>query len=427
MEIKLKSEKLSKIPGYYIAHWTTELNGGSGIAAQRLHRALLEKNILSKLLFRKQETRLLNSSRDNRNSSIIWRNLESIATTKQWKDTNFNRGLFTNPQWIYQTRFKEVFPKASIINLHWITRWLDQPSFFNSIPVHIPIIWSLHDMNPITGGCHHALDCDKFVTHCANCPSLKKPGYQDQAWKNFNLKFQLYPKLNLHFVGNSTWTTAQAEKSMLGQCARTIRTIPLGVDTQDYQPIDRPLAKQAFRIDPQRFVVAFACADLSDKNKNLSVLLTALTQLAKQHPLTLITFGAGQLPPLDAALQVIPLGQISSPYLQSLAYAAADVFAMPSAIESFGLTALEAMACGTPVLAFRTGGLPDLVISGETGWLADQVGSPDALYQGLDWLLQHPQERITMGHAARQRVERNFSADLMADHYIAFYEELLRP
>ena len=98
---------------------------------------------------------------------------------------------------------------------------------------------------------------------------------------------------------------------------------------------------------------------------------------------------------------------------------------MPSAIESFGLTALEAMACGTPVIAFRTGGLPDLVLQGETGWLADEVNSPDSLYQGLHWLLHHPQERRAMGYNARKRVEQEFTADLMAERYISLYQELL--
>ena len=412
---------------FRLKHLITELWGGSGVAAQRLHLSLLQKEISSELVFRKGTTQLLHSNRDHRHTSIIWRNLESIATTQQWKQINSERSLFTKPQWIYPTKLQDIAPKASIINLHWISRWLDQPSFFSSIPHNIPVVWSLHDMNPLTGGCHHALDCDRFTTHCANCPNLQKPSDRDQAWKNFRLKAKLYPKLNLHFVGNSTWTTTQAEKSALGQYARSIRTIHFGIDIQDYQPLDRSLAKQAFRIDPEHFVIAFACADLTDSNKNLSVLLTALTELAAQTPLTLITFGAGQLPPLNKAIRVIHLGSLSAPALQCLAYSAADVFAMPSAIESFGLTALEAMACGTPVIAFRTGGLPDLVIPGETGWLADEVSSPQSLYAGLHWLLHHPTECQAMGYTARQRVEREFSADLMADRYISLYEELLTP
>ena len=408
-----------------VFHFATSLNGGAGVLSQRLHRALSDRYYPSTLVFREGLSDIKDAQSDRRHTSILWRNLESIAISRQWKQSASERSLFTSPQWIYQTQLQDLAQQAAIINLHWISRWIDQPSFFRSLPENIPVVWSLHDMNPLTGGCHHALDCDRFTTYCSHCPNLKKTGHRDQAWKNFQLKAKLYPKLNLHLVGNSTWTTAQAKRSALGQYAKSIRTIPLGIDLQDYQPVDRALAKQAFRIQPDQFVIAFACADLTDKNKNLSVLLTALTQLATQQPLTLLTFGAGQLLPLPESLQVIALGQLTSPHLQSLVYSAADVFAMPSAIESFGLTALEAMACGTPVIAFRTGGLPDLVIPGETGWLADEVGSPKALYEGLQWLLHHPMEREAMGRAARQRVEQEFSADRMADRYIDLYNELL--
>ncbi|MBD2150281.1 glycosyltransferase [Pseudanabaena sp. FACHB-1277] len=410
---------------YSVCHLTTELTGGSGIATQRIHKALLAKNISSKLVFRKGTSQLLHSNRDHRHTSIIWRNLESIATTQQWKQIDSERSLFTKPQWIYQTKLQDIAPKASLINLHWISRWLDQPSFFNSIPSDIPVVWSLHDMNPITGGCHHALDCDRFTSHCANCPSLKKSGDRDQSWQNFEIKAKLYQKLNLHLVGNSTWTTAQAQKSALGKYARSIRTIHLGIDTNEYQPIDKAIAKAALKINPNQLAIAFACADLSDRNKNLAILIEAINELAKHQLITLIIFGAGQIPTLNSQINIISLGHLSSSHLQSLAYSAADIFVMPSRIESFGLTALEAMACGTPVLAFRTGGIPDLVHHRETGWLADQISSVQSLYQGLEWLAHHPQECLAMGKAARDRVEKEFSSQLMADRYISLYQELL--
>jgi glycosyltransferase involved in cell wall biosynthesis len=412
---------------YNVCQITTELSGGSGIAAQRIHKALIEKNIPSQLLSRKGTTFLPHSSRDNRYSSILWRNLESISTSRQWKKSNHDRGLFTSPQWIYKTQLQDIAAQASIINLHWISRWLDQPSFFNSIPDHIPIVWSLHDMNPLTGGCHHALDCDQFTTHCCDCPHLKNSGKRDQAWKNFQLKAKLYQRLNLHFVGNSNWTTTQAQKSALGKYASSIRTISLGIDTNDYQPVDPNIAKAALKVNPDDFAIAFACADLSDQNKNLSVLLAAISELAKNHSITLIIFGSGQIPEFKSQITTLNLGHLSSPHLQSLAYSAADIFVMPSKIESFGLTALESMACGTPVLAFRTGGIPDLVIHGETGWLCDEIGSARSLFDGLHWMLQHPQERSHLGKSARERVEREFTDDIMANHYINLYQELINP
>ncbi|WP_287257278.1 glycosyltransferase, partial [Moorena sp. SIO4E2] len=354
------------------------------------------------------------------------RNLDSVAISRQWNRSANNRSMFTSPQWTYKTQLKDFGKPPEIVNLHWISRWIDKPSFFSSLPSELPVVWSLHDMNPLTGGCHHALDCDQFTNHCCNCPSLKKSGKRDRAWKNFELKAKLYQHINLHFVGNSTWTTQQAQKSALGKYARSIRTIHLGIDTNDYQPIDPSIAKAALRVNPNDFAIAFACADLSDKNKNLSVLLEAIDELAKHYSITLILFGSGQIPALNNQITTLNLGRLSSPHLQSLAYSAADIFVMPSQIESFGLTALESMACGTPVLAFRTGGIPDVVIHGETGWLADEVGSAQSLYQGLHWMVKHSQERSHFGKAARERVEQKFTADLMANSYINLYQELVK-
>lgn len=410
---------------FKVNQFTSEIHGGTGVAAVRLHKCLTQKGITSKLYHRYHGLSYQNSQIiDERYRSWLWRQVENFAIQYQWRRINSERGIFIYPNWFYQSGLSD-FGETDIINLHLIFRWLDLSSFLSSVPLNIPVIWSLHDMHPITGGCQHALDCDRFTTHCCDCPNLKKLGNRDQAWKNFELKAKLYQRINLHFVGNSTWTTAQAEKSTLSKYARSIRTIHLGIDTNDYKPIDCSIAKAALRVKPDDFAIAFACADLSDKNKNLSVLLEAISQLAKNHSITLILFGSGQIPVLNSQITTLYLGQLSSPHLQSLAYSAADIFVMPSKIESFGLTALESMACGTPVLAFRTGGIPDLVIHGETGWLADEVGSAESLYQGLYWMLQNPIERLLLGKAARERVEREFTADLMANRYINLYQEMM--
>jgi glycosyltransferase involved in cell wall biosynthesis len=150
-----------------------------------------------------------------------------------------------------------------------------------------------------------------------------------------------------------------------------------------------------------------------------------LQALADEAKITLLVFGAGKLPEIGGRYQLIELGSINSPHLQSLFYSACDVFAAPSLIESFGLTALEAMACGTPVVAFQTGGLVDIVADGETGLLETAVGSVVGLHDQLDWMLQHPTERQNMGLAARQRVEKRFGSVLMATRYVELYNRLL--
>jgi len=119
------------------------------------------------------------------------------------------------------------------------------------------------------------------------------------------------------------------------------------------------------------------------------------------------------------------LGTLTSPQLQCLFYSALDVFATPSRTETFGNTALEAMACETPVIAYATGGLTDVVLNRETGLLEPEIGSVSGLARMLQWMWQHPAERQAMGMAARQRVVQHFTDTLMADRYTELYQDLL--
>jgi glycosyltransferase involved in cell wall biosynthesis len=413
-----------------IAHLTSELSGGAGVAAQRLHEALRRQNVESRLYYGTGTPFVGNCEPVFQINSFFWRNAAALA--QAWRNRrNAPSCLVTSPRWFRRTRLQDLGPRPEVINLHWISRWIDQPSFFASLPMGLPVVWSLHDMNPLTGGCHHAGDCERFTTHCRECPQLKSPGPRDDAFRFFEIKKGCYAGKNLHVVSSSDWMNLQARRSALLGHARSFHTIPLGLDTESFKPIDKSCARQALAIDSERFVVGFACADLSSNDKGGPLLVEALQALSNKAKVTLLVFGAGKLPDSggrsepDGRYQLIELGTINSPRLQSLFYSACDVFAAPSLIESFGLTALEAMACATPVVAFHTGGLIDIVADGETGLLETKVGCVAGLHDQLDWMLQHPTERGNMGLAARQRVEKKFASTLMAKRYVELYNRLL--
>jgi glycosyltransferase involved in cell wall biosynthesis len=407
-----------------IGHLTSELSGGAGVAAQRLHEALQRQNVESRLYYETGTPFVGNCEPVFQINSFFWRNAAALA--QAWRNRRNAPGrLFTSPRWVRRTRLEDIGPRPDVVNLHWIARWIDQPSFFASLPPDLPVVWSLHDMNPFTGGCHHAGDCERFTNHCRHCPQLKYPGPRDDAFRFFEIKNGCYAGKNLHVISSSEWMSAQARRSALLRHARSFHTIPLGLDTQSFKPIDKTCARQALALDSERFVVGFACADLSSHDKGGALLVDALHALSNKAKITLLVFGAGKLPDSGGRYQLIELGSINSPRLQSLFYSACDVFAAPSRIESFGLTALEAMACGTPVVAFQTGGLMDTVADGETGLLEKNVGSVVGLRDQLDWMLQHPTERGNMGLAARQRVEEHFASTLMARRYVELYNRLL--
>src|SRR4029077_3794186 len=407
-----------------IAHFTSELTGGAGVAAQRLNDALRRQGVDSHLYYQCGLPLVAGCQRVFENQSFTQRNLAALA--RAWRNRRDAPGcLFTSPRWFRRTRLQDVVPRLDVINLHWISRWIDQPSFFASLPPDLPVVWSLHDMNPFTGGCHHVGDCERFTNHCRDCPQLKNPDPHDDAFRFFEIKKGCYTGKNLHVISSSDWMSAQARRSALLRHARSFHTIPLGLDTQSFKPLDKCCARQALAIESERYVVGFACAHFADHNKGGGLLVEALHALADKTKITLLVFGAGKLPDSGGRDKLIELCSINSPLLQSLFYSACDVFAAPSRIESFGLTALEAMACGTPVVAFQTGGLVDVVADGETGLLERRVGSVVGLHDQLAWMLQHLTERQNMGLAARQRVEKQFASGLMAKRYVELYSRLL--
>jgi glycosyltransferase involved in cell wall biosynthesis len=407
-----------------IAHFTTELDGGAGVAAQRLNDALRGQAVDSRLYYGRGVPLAEGCQRVFENDSFTRRNLAAMA--QAWRNRRNASGyLVTSPRWIRRTRLQDVALRPDVVNLHWVSRWIDQPSFFASLSLELPVVWSLHDMNPFTGGCHHAYECERFTNYCLNCPQLKNPGPRDDAFRFFEIKKRCYAGKNLHVISNSTWMSAQVQRSALLRHASSFHIIPLGLDTGLFKPIDKPCARQAFSIDCEHFVVGFACADLSSHDKGGALLVEALHVLADKSKITLLVFGAGKLPEINGRYQLIELGNVTSPHLQSLFYSACDVFAVPSRIESFGLTALEAMACATPVVAFRSGGLVDVIADGETGLLEPKLGSVVGLHDQLDWMLQHLTERRNMGLEARKRVEKQFSSALMAKRYLELYKAVL--
>jgi glycosyltransferase involved in cell wall biosynthesis len=407
-----------------VRHFVTELTGGTGVASLRLHAALARQGIDSRLHHRFGSSSASHVRIDPRHRSRLWRLWQGCVISRRWRRQNPERGIFIHSRWIYASRLRDFGPIPDVVNLHLLFRWLDLPSFLSSIPDGLPVVWSLHDLHAATGGCIQPIDCQHFTSHCHHCPNLKKPRNRDCSWHEFNLKDRLYRGLNLHIVGNSEWTTAQARRSALMRHAKSFQTIPPGLDTEAFTRVEKSCARQALGMATKKFVVGFSCADFSDPNKGVALLLESLRDLARQTEITLLAFGSGKLPAAEGKFEVVELGSVQSPRLQSIFYSACDTFVVPSRIESFGLTALEAMACGTPVVAFRTGGLAELVVHEKTGLLADLATGAPSLFAALSWMIHHPGERQNMGSAARQRVEREFSASLLAQRYAELYQSL---
>jgi glycosyltransferase involved in cell wall biosynthesis len=414
-----------------ILHLNSYLQGGAAIAARRLHESLVQRGVDSRFCFASgvppdatyfpfftgasatlRRRILANARRWLRILPYLWRRPQSLE-------------IFSDSGWLMPLSFDALPFRPDIVHLHWTADFLDYGSFFASLPAETPVVWTLHDMHPFTGGCHYSFGCEKFTRACGECPQLNGlRAENDLSRQNFELKSTALRNLGVHVAADSRWLEREARRSAIFATARSFRTVHYGLDTASYAPRSKRESRQALGIPQDAFVVCFGSASLADRRKGLAELLAALHMLGDLTDLSCLVFGAG-VPRLDPA-QRTPIrstGFLATTAEQAAAYSAADVFVIPSLAEAFGQTALEAMACGTPVIGFDTGGIPDMVRPQVTGLLVP-VGDSAGLAAAIRWMHGHRAEGAAMGRSARRMVEAEFTLERQAQDYLRLYRAL---
>ena len=314
-------------------------------------------------------------------------------------------------------------PQADVLNMQFAWNFIDYPKFFQSIPATMPLVVTMHEMVNFTGGCSYTSGCARFHQACGNCPKMDRAGERDfsrTGWERRRDAFTARPKGKLHFVADSHWLAAEAKKSSL-LTDMPVSVIHYGLDTQVYRPLDRAFARSVLGIPPDAPVVAFAAASVDDNRKGMTHLIEALTGMMVKP--FLLTWGKN-FPPRLEEIPHMHLGNLDSEHLMALAYNAADVFAMPSLEEAFGQTALEAIACGTPVAAFGSGGIVETVRHEQTGLLAG-VGSSAELRACIMKLLSDRQLWSSCSREGVRVAATEFTLELNARRYVGLYESLL--
>lgn len=359
--------------------------------------------------------------------------------------------VFNSPYGAPHTPWPTVDHRADtgdLIHLHWIAKFLDQPSFFGSLSPDQPVVWTLHDMNAMTGGCHFSDGCDRYTRGCGGCPQLptgpqlptaqlptaQLPGAQlpsaslaadDLSRQYFLAKQAALAGVNLHIAAPSRWLLECARSSPLLASAKSFRHVPYGISLGEYYPMDRRDARARLGIDPDTTLVCFGAMDVSARRKGGRHLVQALAHLADLPGVEGLVFGGGELPDSDGPMpRLHHVGPVRGLMMQRVVYSAADVFVLPSLEDNLPLTGLEAMACGTAVVGFDAGGIPDYVRPGKTGLLA-RTGDGDDLGMRLRELAADPDHAAQMGRRARQMIEHEYAAEYEAAAYETLYGELL--
>jgi glycosyltransferase involved in cell wall biosynthesis len=286
-----------------------------------------------------------------------------------------------------------------------------------------PVIWHLHDFRPFTGGCHYPGNCRNYLQTCGRCPALRSSSADDESagqWQQQSIVFQRYPMV---LAGASAWITREAQRSGLGAWVRTVH-MPNPMDTGQYSPGPRAVSRAALGLPQDVPLLLFASMNAADERKGFRQLIEALNHLSRSNPrVELIVVGKSkpewaQSLPCRAHL----LGSLS-PDRMIDAYRAADVFVLPSLEDNLPNTVLESMACGTPVAAFRIGGIPEMVQDPDNGALA-QAGDGADLARAIAALIHHPNPGVLAGNA-RAWVDAHFHPDLVARRYTRLMQALL--
>lgn len=405
----------------------SDIIGGASRAAYRLHQGLQGIGVTSQMLVQ-------NKLSDDRSvigpTTELGKKLTNFRETFEFLPVKFYKQRDNNtfwPQWVpdkIKAKVDKIQP--DIINLHWISRGYMQIESLAKLDK--PLVWTFHDMWPFTGGCHYSQECDRYTKSCGACPQLQSNSNWDLSRWVWQRKAKAWKELKLTIVTPSSWLAKCASASSLFKDVR-VEVIPNGIDTEKYRPINQSTARELLKLPQNKQLLLFgAMGATSDRRKGFHMLESALQSLSKsqwQDKIDLIVIGSsGSQRKTDLGFETHYLGQLNDDISLTLAYAAADVFVAPSIQDNLPNTVMEAIACGTPCVAFNIGGMPDMIEHQKNGYLAQPYEIED-LAKGIAWVLENPERHQKLSHRARSKAEQEFTQEIQARRYLSVFTDML--
>jgi glycosyltransferase involved in cell wall biosynthesis len=398
-----------------------DLTGGAARGAYWLHRGLLSNGIESRMIVQYADDKdpTVKQISDNRfhNISVLLRIALDRLPTLIYR--NRERSIFSTGISGFDIKKLNDYQWADIIHLHWINSGMVNVKMLKEIDK--PIVWTMRDMWAMTGGCHYASNCKGYENRCGHCPKLKSNAEYDLSRYVLDRKKRYYTK-NLHLIAISSWLKECAKNSYLLN-EFEVEVIPNAVDIRDFFPADKKIAREELELPLDKRIILCGATNIHDKYKGFDKFLDAVKYLDDKY--FFLFFGEannGELDKLDREYK--SLGFLGNNKALRSAYSASDVFVAPSVQEAFGKTLIEAMACGTPVVAFDATGPRDIVNHKETGYLA-QPFFPEDLASGIRWVLEDDERRLDLADQSTRKVEECFKIDIIAQRYSELYQNLI--
>lgn len=410
-----------------------DAGGGASVAALRIHRSLLRAGVDSHILVQEQKR---NEKNEHAAGSGFWYEMKCFwrfalerllflpnekekALRFAFSPANTGQSLVNNP----------VVQEADIIHLHWINQgFLSLDGLDELFKLGKPIVWTLHDMWPFTGGCHYAGNCLEFNERCGFCPLLKKPSATDASAKIYLRKKDLFKGVNISIVTCSKWLGSLASSSSLMR-NMPVMSIPNPIDTNYYTILDRVQCRKDLGLPLNKSLLLFGAANILDARKGYRYLYEALTILNDSFPsiahnIELVVFGKLN----DDTRDLFPFKThtmqfVSDPMTLVKLYNACNMFILPSLQDNLPNTVVECLSCGTPVVGFRIGGVPEMIEHNRTGFLAE-VKNSLSLANGINSVLfmNNPEQR----QIVRDFAVKRYNEKLIAHRYLEVYETAMK-
>ena len=404
---------------------SNDIYGGAARAAYRLHNGLIDLGIDSTYLVKNKNSNLesvitITDNKYKLKSKINNRlNKHKLKKYKERQNIIYSVDLFS-------TNIHKIINKMDVdlVHLHWVNGFIDVKSIGK---IDKPIVWTLHDMWPFTGGCHYDQNCGNYKSECGNCPLLNSHKNKDLSRKVFNKKIKAYKNIKkLTIVGLSKWIADCAKQSKLFKNLR-VENLPNPIDIKEFNPVDKKNARAILNLPVNKKIILFGAMSAdSDKRKGYKYLIEALKNISiTKDEIEIVIFGYKKNEiKNEYGIKTKYVGSFADNISLKILYSAADVMISPSVQENLSNMIMESMSCGTPVVAFNIGGNPDMIDHKQIGYLTEPFNTND-LAKGIDWILEDNERRKALSLNARQKVLENFDSKIVIPKYIELYKDIL--
>lgn len=413
----------------------TDYAGGAGRAAHRLGVALRATGCRSIAVVQHKSRRDSHSIRvtprhDTRNP-IAERVFHLLAERLQKGEVDTNRSTLTRTIFSLDLTgldLTDLLPvqAARIIHLHWTSFFQSPYSIAQLAATGVPLVWTLHDLWPLTGGCHYPAGCAGYETDCTACPQLLDDRLGLPA-AMLAERAALWGDLGLTIVAPSRWIADCAHRSMLFRHCR-IETIPNGLDTDILSPGNGDAFRRSLGIPTDAPLLAFGAYSLSDRRKGGDLLGPALAAALERLPAGtaphILCFGENDLALTQPGITVHQLRGIDEDDRLAEVLRATDMLVLPSREDNYPNIMIEALACAVPVIGFDIGGIGEAVRDGRTGRLVPMDQGAAGLGSAIADLLADPAKARAMGQEGRRSVHPSHGLDGFAARMLALYEDL---